>query len=37
VPIVTAFHAIRMAAVVLTAGAIYGAWRRYVSRRPHAD
>lgn len=37
VPIVTAFHAIRMAAVVLTAGAIYAAWCRYVSRRPDAD
>jgi membrane AbrB-like protein len=37
VPIVTAFHAIRMAAVVLTAGAIYAVWRRHVSRRPHAD
>lgn len=37
VPIVTAFHAIRMAAVVLTAGTIYAAWCRYASRRPHAD
>jgi hypothetical protein len=28
VPIVTAFHAIRMAAVVITAGFAYAAWRR---------
>jgi uncharacterized protein len=37
VPIVTAFHAIRMAAVVLTAGIIYAAWARWTSRRAHAD
>jgi uncharacterized membrane protein AbrB (regulator of aidB expression) len=28
VPIVTAFHAVRMAAVVLTAGGLYALWRR---------
>jgi uncharacterized membrane protein AbrB (regulator of aidB expression) len=37
VPIVTAFHAIRMAAVVLTAGIIYAAWARWTSRRTRAD
>jgi membrane AbrB-like protein len=37
VPIVTAFHAIRMAAVVLTAGTIFAAWGRLAARRPHAD
>jgi hypothetical protein len=29
VPIVTAFHAIRMAAVVLSAGAVYALWCRH--------
>ncbi len=29
VPIVTAFHALRMAAVVLSAGAVYALWRRH--------
>lgn len=33
VPIVTAFHAIRMAAVVLSAGVIYTMWRRWKARR----
>jgi membrane AbrB-like protein len=37
VPIVTAFHAIRMAAVVLTAGAVYKAWRRWLARSARAD
>jgi membrane AbrB-like protein len=37
VPIVTAFHAIRMAAVVLTAGALYSTWRRWHSGGAHAD
>ena len=37
VPIVTAFHAIRMAAVVLTAGVVYATWRRWHAGRPHAD
>jgi membrane AbrB-like protein len=37
VPIVTAFHAIRMSAVVLTAGVVYSAWRRWHSARAHAD
>jgi uncharacterized protein len=32
VPIVTAFHAIRMAAVVITAGYVYSAWRRVQAR-----
>jgi membrane AbrB-like protein len=35
VPIVTAFHAIRMAAVVLTAGVVFAAWRRLVTRSGH--
>jgi uncharacterized membrane protein AbrB (regulator of aidB expression) len=29
VPIVTAFHAIRMASVVLTAGVVHAAWQRW--------
>ena len=33
VPIVTAFHAIRMAAVVLSVGITYRAWRRWANRR----
>jgi hypothetical protein len=33
VPIVTAFHAIRMAAVVLSVGITYRAWRRWADRR----
>jgi len=33
VPIVTAFHAIRMAAVVLSVGITYRAWRRWTDRR----
>ena len=33
VPIVTAFHAIRMAAVVLSVGITYRAWGRWKSRR----
>ncbi len=40
VPIVTAFHAIRMAALVLTVGAIYRLWRFVHQRRtrgPDAD
>jgi hypothetical protein len=35
VPIVTAFHAIRMAALVLTAGAIYRWWRGFHQNRSH--
>jgi uncharacterized membrane protein AbrB (regulator of aidB expression) len=31
VPIVTAFHAIRMAAVVLSAGAAFALWRRVMT------
>ena len=33
VPIVTAFHAIRMAAVVLSVGITYRTWRRWTNRR----
>jgi uncharacterized protein len=33
VPIVTAFHAIRMAAVVLSVGITYRTWRRWKNRR----
>jgi hypothetical protein len=33
VPIVTAFHAIRMAAVVLSVGITYRTWRRWTKRR----
>jgi len=33
VPIVTAFHAIRMAAVVLSVGVTYRTWRRWKNRR----
>jgi membrane AbrB-like protein len=33
VPIVTAFHAIRMAAVVLSVGFTYRAWKRWMERR----
>jgi hypothetical protein len=36
VPIVTAFHAIRMAAVVLSVGFTYRAWRRWMERRAGA-
>lgn len=36
VPIVTAFHAIRMAAVVLSVGITYRAWERWKSRRAGA-
>jgi len=36
VPIVTAFHAIRMAAVVLSVGITYRAWTRWKSRRAGA-
>jgi uncharacterized protein len=32
VPVVTAFHAIRMAVVVLTAGVVFGVWRRLLAR-----
>ncbi len=35
VPVVTAFHAIRMAAVVLTAGMVFAAWRRLMARSGH--
>ena len=35
VPVVTAFHAIRMAAVVLTAGVVFAAWRRLLARPGH--
>jgi uncharacterized protein len=37
VPIVTAFHAIRMVAVVLTVGAFYRLWQRWRTRVRHAD
>ena len=37
VPIVTAFHAIRMAAVVLIAGIVYAAWRRWHAGRRRGD
>jgi uncharacterized protein len=37
VPIVTAFHAIRMVAVVLTVGAIFRFWQRWRRRVRHAD
>jgi uncharacterized membrane protein AbrB (regulator of aidB expression) len=33
VPIVAAFHAIRMAAVVLGVGITYRTWRRWADRR----
>jgi uncharacterized membrane protein AbrB (regulator of aidB expression) len=36
VPMVTAFHAIRMAAVVLSVGFTYRAWRRWMERRAGA-
>ncbi|MGE5198933.1 MAG: AbrB family transcriptional regulator [Rhodospirillaceae bacterium] len=36
VPIVTAFHAIRMAAVVLSVGITYRGWRRWADRRRDA-
>jgi hypothetical protein len=36
VPIVTAFHAIRMAAVVLSVGLTYRAWRRWQAARADA-
>ncbi len=35
VPVVTAFHAIRMTAVVLTAGVVFAAWRRLMARSGH--
>jgi membrane AbrB-like protein len=35
VPVVTAFHAIRMAAVVLTAGVVFAVWRRLMTRSGH--
>jgi hypothetical protein len=37
VPIVTAFHAIRMAAVVLTAGAAFALWRRVITGARDGD
>jgi uncharacterized membrane protein AbrB (regulator of aidB expression) len=37
VPIVTAFHAIRMAAVVLSAGAAYALWRRVMTGARDGD
>lgn len=37
VPIVTAFHAIRMAAVVLSAGGLYRVWRRWRAGASDAD
>lgn len=37
VPIVTAFHAIRMSVVVLTAGAIYSIWRRIRGGAVHGN